>query len=244
MNNIKNENYIVIQGFMANELNLKGNELLIYAIIYGFSQLESQEFNGTLQYLANWCNSTKQGVLKALKSLIDKGLIEKKENKINNISFISYHTTKFNTIKQSLMGDETKFNGGIKQSLMGGIKQSLINDNIDINNINNNIIDISEEEKMFEEFWNLYPKKIAKQQCLTAYKRIPKLKQEHLKIIEAVKRFMQTEQWNKSNGQFIPNPLTFIHQSRWNDISYNNNSNAEEELLSGFQTLDDKYLSG
>lgn len=138
MNNIKNENYIVIQGFMVNELNLKGNELLIYAIIYGFSQLEGQEFNGTLQYLANWCNSTKQGVLKALKSLIDKGLIEKKENKINNISFILYHTTKFNTIKQSLTGDETKFNEGIKQSLMGGIKQSLINNNIDINNINNN----------------------------------------------------------------------------------------------------------
>ena len=252
MNNIKNENYIVIQGFMVNELNLKGNELLIYAIIYGFSQLESQEFNGTLQYLADWCNSTKQGVLKALKSLIDKGLIEKKENKINNISFILYHTTKFNTIKQSLTGDETKFNGGIKQSLTGGVKQSLINDNIDINNINNNInnniIDnineetnkeaveitiLSEEEKMFEEFWNLYPKKIAKQQCLTAYKRIPKLKQEHLKIIEAVKRFMQSEQWNKSNGQFIPNPLTFIHQSRWNDICYNNNSSAVEDFLNG-----------
>lgn len=140
MNNIKNENYIVIQGFMVNELNLKGNELLIYAIIYGFSQLESQEFNGTLQYLADWCNSTKQGVIKALKSLIDKGLIEKKENKINNISFISYYTTKFNTIKQSLMGDETKFNGGVKQSLMGGIKQSLINNNIINNNINNNNI--------------------------------------------------------------------------------------------------------
>lgn len=136
MNNIKNENYIVIQGFMVNELNLKGNELLIYAIIYGFSQLESQEFNGTLQYLASWCNSTKQGVIKALKSLIDKGLIEKKENKINNISFISYYATKFNSIKQSLTGDETKFNGGVKQSLMGGVKQSLIN-NIDINNINN-----------------------------------------------------------------------------------------------------------
>lgn len=138
MSNIKNENYIVIQGFMVNELNLKGNELLIYAIIYGFSQLEGQEFNGTLQYLANWCNSTKQGVLKALKSLIDKGLIEKKESKFNNISFILYHTTKFNTIKQSLTGDETKFNGGIKQSLTGGIKQSLTNDNIYINNINNN----------------------------------------------------------------------------------------------------------
>ena len=66
---ITNENYITIQGFMVNELNLKGNELLIYAIIYGFSQLDNQEFKGSLQYLADWTNSTKQGVIKNLKSL-------------------------------------------------------------------------------------------------------------------------------------------------------------------------------
>ena len=35
---VKNENYLVIQGWMITELKLKGNELLIYAIIYGFSQ--------------------------------------------------------------------------------------------------------------------------------------------------------------------------------------------------------------
>ena len=35
---VKNENYLVIQGWMIAELKLKGNELLIYAIIYGFSQ--------------------------------------------------------------------------------------------------------------------------------------------------------------------------------------------------------------
>jgi len=132
MSQVKNENYTVIQGFMINELNLKGNELLIYAIIYGFSQLEGQEFNGTLQYLADWCNATKQGVIKCLNSLIEKGFIEKQEAILNNVKFISYHTTKFNSVKQSLTG--------IKQSLTGGIKQSLTIDNINNNNnINNNI---------------------------------------------------------------------------------------------------------
>lgn len=75
---MNNNNFIVVQGWMINELNLKGNDLLIYAIIYGFSQTENQYFTGSLQYLADWTNSSKQGVQKNLKSLIDKGLICKK----------------------------------------------------------------------------------------------------------------------------------------------------------------------
>ena len=123
MTKIKNENFILVSGFMVNELKLKGNELLVYAIIYGFTQVENQTFTGSLQYLADWTNSTKQGILKNLKSLIEKGYIEKQESTINGVKFVSYHTT--------------KFNGGIKQSLMGGIKQSLPN-NIDIDNISDN----------------------------------------------------------------------------------------------------------
>ena len=40
MNSVRDENHIVIQGFMINELNLKGTELLVYAIIYGFYSLD------------------------------------------------------------------------------------------------------------------------------------------------------------------------------------------------------------
>ena len=35
---VKSENYITIQGWMVTELKLKGNELLIYALIFGFTQ--------------------------------------------------------------------------------------------------------------------------------------------------------------------------------------------------------------
>ena len=76
---ISDENYAVVQGWMINQLNLKGNELLIYAIIYGFSQDGAGEFTGSLQYLADWTNSTKQGVSKNLKSLCEKGLLRKKD---------------------------------------------------------------------------------------------------------------------------------------------------------------------
>lgn len=136
---IKNENYITIQGFMVNELHLKGNELLVYAIIFGFCQSKDQRFTGSLQYLAEWTNSTKQGVLKNLKSLLEKGYIVKEEKLLKGVKFCEYYTTEFN-------GVLNKVEQGIKQSLTEGIKQSLPN-NIDNNTnyINNNIIDLYSE---------------------------------------------------------------------------------------------------
>ena len=128
MSRIKNENYITIQGWMINELNLKGNELIIYAVIYGFSQAENQIYNGSLQYLADWTNSTKQGVMKNLKSLVDKGCIVKNDKIINGVKFCEYYATKFN-------GVLNKVEQGSEQSLMEGMQQSLPNN---INNISTN----------------------------------------------------------------------------------------------------------
>lgn len=137
---VKDENYINIQGWMVTKLGLKGNELLIYAIIYGFSQAEDQAFNGSLQYLADWTNSTKQGVTKNLKALVEKEYIEKEEKYINNVKFCEYRTTKFNTslnkveypMQQSLTGYTTKFNTPMQQSLTNNINDNIINklDNI------------------------------------------------------------------------------------------------------------------
>ena len=129
MKNVNERNYIVIQGWMIKELGLKGNELLIYAIIYGFSQAEGTKFSGSLQYLADWCNSTRQGVLNTLKKLVEKNLIIKEDEIICGVKFCSYVANKVEWgVKQSLTGCTTEFNGGVKQSLHNNIK-----DNIDIN---------------------------------------------------------------------------------------------------------------
>ena len=131
---VKRENYITVQGFMLTDLKLKGNELLIYACIYGFSQTENQVFNGGLQYLADWVNSTKQSVIKCLKSLEEKGHIIKKEKYINGVKSCEYYTTELNTLLN-------KVEYPIKQSLTGGIKQSLTN-NIELDKLLDNIKEI------------------------------------------------------------------------------------------------------
>lgn len=87
---VKRDNHLVIQGWMLTDLGLKGNELLIYACIYGFSQLDNQVFTGSRQYLADWTNSTKRGVDKCLKSLCGKGLLERKEYIFNGMKMVDY----------------------------------------------------------------------------------------------------------------------------------------------------------
>lgn len=76
---IKDENYVLISGWMKNELNLKGVELFLYAIIYGFSQSENGEFAGSIDYLIEWTSCTKKTVINALTSLVEKGLVEKEK---------------------------------------------------------------------------------------------------------------------------------------------------------------------
>lgn len=45
---IRNENFYTVLGWMLNVLELKGNELIVFAIIYSFSQDGESEFTGSL----------------------------------------------------------------------------------------------------------------------------------------------------------------------------------------------------
>lgn len=137
-----NDKYISIQGWMVEELKLKGNDLLVYAIIYGFSQDDESEFTGSLSYLAKWCNSTKNGIQKNLKKLIDAKLISKKSTIKNGVKYCSYSCTPYNRvvrgIQQSCTGYTTELHGGIQQSC---------NNNIDKNNRNKTIEDNIDKKK-------------------------------------------------------------------------------------------------
>jgi len=97
-NNVGSDNYFSIQGWMITDLHLKGNDLLVYAIIYGFSQTKNQKFTGSLQYLADWCSCTKQGIQKNLKNLIDRGLIIKHDIEVKGIKLCEYEAVDRNSV--------------------------------------------------------------------------------------------------------------------------------------------------
>ena len=74
---VENDHFYVVRGWMINELKLKGTELVVYAVIYSFTQgIKAQNFTGSAQYLANWTNSTMRSVQMAIKSLNEKGYLK------------------------------------------------------------------------------------------------------------------------------------------------------------------------
>lgn len=93
MARLRAENYITIQGWMVTELGLKGNELLLYALIYGFSQDEGC-YTGGLQYAQDWLGCVKNTAIATLKALVDKSLVERIETEVNNIKVVHYRSKK------------------------------------------------------------------------------------------------------------------------------------------------------
>ena len=169
---VKNENYLVIQGWMITELKLKGNELLIYAIIYGFSQ-NNQHFTGSHRYLADWCNSTRQGIMKNIESLIKKNLLEKKEIFINNVKFCRYRTLDINV---EYLQDVNKVDRDGKQSLHNNKE----------NTIDNNLLD-NIDFLLFMEKWN----ELANKCELSIIKSFTEKRKE--KLSELLEKYTQEE---------------------------------------------------
>ena len=91
---VKDNSYVVIQSFMVNELNLKGNELIVYAVIYGYTQDGEHWFYGTRGHLAEWCGATKSTVTNCLKTLLDKGLLEREEKNEYGVIKVRYRVVK------------------------------------------------------------------------------------------------------------------------------------------------------
>ena len=155
MNEVTDKNYIVIQSFMVSELGLKGNELLIYAIIFGFSQTTGQAFHGSLTYLESWTNSTRHTVISSLKSLVEKGLIEKEEQTINGVKYCSYRvknsTDEAQEVVQKLHEGSAKIAQEVVQKLHEGSAKTAPNNilyNIVDNIVDNNIVENAEKHDM------------------------------------------------------------------------------------------------
>jgi len=68
----------------------------------------------------------------------------------------------------------------------------------------------------FEKFWKAYPRKQGKGAAEKAWKRIH-VNGAFDSLLTALENQKQTEQWRKDNGQFVPNPATWLNQRRWED---------------------------
>lgn len=158
---LSNKNYINIQAWMVKELNLTGNDLICYALIYGFSQDGKSEFNGSLSYIAEWLNTSRQTARLIIKRLVDNGVIEKRDTVINGVKFCRYVATNtgcgenHHTVMNSNTGCGENHHGGVVE-----IATNNILDNINDNNKSTNvdyIVSTHEETDIFGEQSNNDP---------------------------------------------------------------------------------------
>ena len=69
-------------------------------------------------------------------------------------------------------------------------------------------------EAEFARFWQAYPRKVGKQAARRAFERI-RVPVEQL--LSALERQRNDPQWQRENGRFIPHPVTWLSQGRWED---------------------------
>ena len=78
-------------------------------------------------------------------------------------------------------------------------------------------LDNKNRSVFFNTFWEAYPssvRKVNKIGCLKKWEA-KDLDSIHDKIINHVNMMKKSEQWTKSKGDFIPLPMTYLNQERW-----------------------------
>lgn len=128
---VKNGTYVNIQSFMVNELHLSGNALIIYAVIYGFSQDGNSWFTGSRAYLAAWCQASKSTVSRNLDTLCSGGLIERRERTESGVLLVDYRVVRCTQNEQWCTQNEQ---GGVPKMGTGGVPK-MSTHNIEFDNL-------------------------------------------------------------------------------------------------------------
>ena len=209
---MNDENYYQISGWMINKLKLKGIELNIYAIIYGFSQDGESEFKGSLKYLSEFTGGTsKPTLIKALKDLTEKQFIIRREEIINKVKFNRYRAN-LPLLKE--------FDWGGKETLQGGSKETLPNNKLLDNESDNDIkekISKKEIDTEFENLWKHYPNKKGKESAYKSYLKARQNGTTYDEVINGLENYLKEIEVKKTETQYIKHGSTWFSQHCWQD---------------------------
>ena len=223
---IKSDNYMTIQGFMRTDLGLKGNELIVYAIIYGFSQTDKQWYTGSRQYLADWVGCTSRTVQTILDKLTSDGLIIKRKGRRNGAIYCDYQTA-FKSEKISLSEKEKislpkvkKFHSQKGKNFTLKSEKISHHNKEHIKEDNNNTYlsacgcDLSEE---FKKVWDLYPKRTNRKQAETEYINARESGASYDEIINGINAYVQHVKADRIEPRYIKNLANYLKSESWTD---------------------------
>lgn len=78
------------------------------------------------------------------------------------------------------------------------------------------------DQTLFDRWWQMYPRHVGKKAARTKFFAIlKKSNEDHTKLVEkmisAVYEQERKLEWSKDRIQYIPHPLTWLNQGRWED---------------------------
>lgn len=88
------------------------------------------------------------------------------------------------------------------------------------NTLTNNLKELLKpsHEEQFDKFWNVYPKKENKAKCREWFETNNPSEDVFKQIINAINVQIDSDSWNEENGRFIPSPIKWLTDKRWEDI--------------------------
>lgn len=174
---INNNNYYTVQGWMVNDLGLTGDELTVYAILWGFSQDGVSVSRTPKQYFIKWTGRDERTINNAIKNLEQKELIKIEHTAGMPSSYKIVPPTKLYPLQNC--GDTPyKNEGGTPYKNVPTI-----------NNINNDIkAQYARENELFDKWWGLYGGNVGKGGCLSYWRTLSE--EEMLQVIAHTPRYM------------------------------------------------------
>lgn len=205
--------YIHIIGWMITNLKLSGNELLCYAIIYGYSMDGETMMTGGIEYMTGALGVSRPTVISLLKKLVEKGLIERIEN-VTDCKRIYYRVKELNfdiegVGKETLPTSVKNLNQPLVKKLNPApinIKDKGIKVNKKVNHISKDISQKSgksEKELIFDEgMKKAYPRVMKMPKPLT-YDQYNKLLERYpndtiRETLEAMENYRKLDTYNSS----------------------------------------------
>lgn len=212
--------WYTISGWMGNRLELRGNDLICFAVIYGFSMDGKSQFKGNLEYLTSCMFATRPTALLSLKHLLKCNLILKQEEIINGKKHCYYATNviyeegKFSVVDT----DKEPLTMTSKEPLSVTNKESLPKNNNNKEQYNKEEKRLSNDNQKnkyseeFELFWKLYDYVRGKQKAYAKWNKLSDADKQ--KAIDAIPAYKEDCIRNKRDMQYA---ATYLYNHTFED---------------------------
>ena len=205
---MERNDYITIQSYMVTELGLSGNNLIIYALIHGFCKDGIHEFKGSINYICEWTNLTRNTVIAILKQLVESELLVKRTYKENNVTFCAYSLGSAKIVPPVQNIDE----GSAKISPNNNIDNTKLKKDKE-----ESISKSASDVELFEKCWIEYRRKGKKGKSLPYWKKLTE--SEKQMVLPHIKAYVTSREL-----QFQQDFERYLRDKTFNDVVYKGNS--------------------